>query len=108
MTSIKITFPEDDVVPQQVPKSQNASHICTYANFTLANPVSEHEIEFAYLLPNVKIHSREIKTLHQNFEITFLPVDNFRKYFTITCIFSCSNDIYRFLPEHLTVKRYGH
>ena len=27
MTSIKITFSGDDVVPQQVPKSQNASHI---------------------------------------------------------------------------------
>ena len=27
MTSIKITFSDDDVVPQQVPKSQNASHI---------------------------------------------------------------------------------
>ena len=27
MTSIKITFSEDDVVPQQVPKLQNASHI---------------------------------------------------------------------------------
>ena len=27
MTSIKITFSDNDVVPQQVPKSQNASHI---------------------------------------------------------------------------------
>ena len=29
MTSIKITFSDDDVVPQQVPKSQNASHMCS-------------------------------------------------------------------------------
>ena len=31
MTSIKITFSADDVVPQEVPKSQNASHICLSA-----------------------------------------------------------------------------
>ena len=45
-------------------------HIC---KFNLANPVSEHEIEFAYLIPNAKIFSSlELRSVLFRLEVYLL------------------------------------